>query len=109
MNLNYQSKKKSDLNGSKIFNDLYLMNYITTFIHKDPRKKYSEQEDKRQKVIKTLNQDLQEYPSRAFCWNCDECMCIDISEDKRFFVKGDSGLFDTCLECEKKFDEEEEN
>jgi len=109
MNLNYQSKKKSDLNGSKIFNDLYLMNFITTFIHKDPRKRYIKQEDQRQKVLQTLNQDLQEYPSRCFCENCEECYYIDISEDKRIYVKEDSELYDTCLECMIKLNEEEEN
>ena len=84
---------------AKLFYNQDLMKYVTTFIYKDPRKRYPDQEEKRQKVLQTLNQDLEEYPSRMFCWNCDEPCYMDIAEGKRFYIKGDSGLMDTCLEC----------
>ena len=91
---------------AKLFHNEMLMMHITTFIHKDPRKRYADQEQKRQKVLQTLNHDLEEYPSKCICWNCEEPYYIFLSDEKRFYIKKDSGDYDTCMECMVEMEEE---
>ncbi len=98
----------------KLFYNQDLMTYITTFIKKDPRKRYPEQEEKRQRFIQDFKSrvDYQEptptTKSHPFIFQC--CTKCD-TPTELYFHKSTEGYIEIqpldeewgefCLECEK--------
>ena len=96
----------------KLFYNQDLMKYITTYIEKDPRKKYPDQEQKRRKLNKIIEDQYydpeivynEKSPQLWMCEYCEEPYIVKFMVTGRpgmFYIKQEGG-FDCCKECEDK-------